>query len=311
MVSSLDNKRVWVSGHRGMVGSSLIRRLEHENCKIITATKSELDLRNSNEVDKWFQDNLPEIVIIASAKVGGILANDTMPADFIYDNISIATNVIHCSYKYNVEKLLNLGSSCIYPRLSPQPIPETALLTGPLEPTNEWYAIAKISAIKLCQAYRKQHGCNFISAMPTNLYGPGDNYDLNTSHVVPALIRKIYSSHTENLSTVDVWGTGNPLREFMYVDDLADACIFLIDNYAEFEHINVGSGEEVTIRQLALTISEIIGYKGKIIFDSTKPDGTPRKLMDSSRIHQLGWSANHSLKEGLEKAIAEYTSKLQ
>jgi GDP-L-fucose synthase len=299
----LQGKKVWVSGHRGMVGSALVRRLGSEDCEVLTTTRGELDLRDSVAVKDWMAANKPEVVLIASAKVGGILANDSLPADFIYDNIMIAANIIHAAYESGVEKLLNLGSSCIYPRLAPQPLTEDALLTGPLEPTNEWYAIAKIAAIKLCQAYRRQHNCNFISAMPTNLYGPGDNYDLMSSHVMPALIRKMYNAKRENAPSVEVWGSGRPLREFMFVDDLADACIYLTKEYSGYEHVNVGSGQEISIGDLALLIAEIIDYPGTVHFDRSKPDGTPRKLLDTSKLRDLGWEGKTTLREGIAVAI--------
>ncbi len=301
--TNLQGKKIWVSGHRGMVGSALVRRLGDENCEVLTASRAELDVRDSGAVKKWMASHKPDIVLIASAKVGGILANDSLPADFIYDNIMIAANVIHAAYEVGVEKLLNLGSSCIYPRLAPQPLTEASLLTGPLEPTNEWYAVAKIAAIKMCQAYRRQHGCNFISAMPTNLYGPGDNYDLLSSHVMPALIRKMHTAKLNNTASVEVWGSGSPLREFMFVDDLADACIYLTKQYSGYDHINVGSGQEISIGELALLIAEIVGYSGKIHFDASKPDGTPRKLLDTSQLQAMGWKAKTPLRDGIATAI--------
>jgi len=304
--TSLSGKKVWVSGHRGMVGSALVRRLSNENCTILTASRAELDLRNSTAVNSWVAANKPEIVLIASAKVGGILANDSLPADFIYDNTMIAANIIHASHENGVEKLLNLGSSCIYPRLAPQPMKESALLTGLLEPTNEWYAIAKITAIKMCQAYRRQYGSNFISAMPTNLYGPGDNYDLMSSHVMPALIRKMYTAKLQKSPVVEVWGSGSPLREFMYVDDLADACIFLTQNYSGDEHVNIGSGHEISIKDLALLIAELVGYAGDIQFDASKPDGTPRKLLDTTKLSDMGWVSKRTLREGIASAIEAF-----
>jgi len=302
----LEGKRVWIAGHRGMVGSAVVRRLKSENCTILTAGRDELDLRNSVEVDVWVEKNKPDAVIIAAAKVGGILANMSLPADFIYDNLMIASNVIKSAHDHKLEKVLFLGSSCIYPKLAPQPLTESSLLTGPLEPTNEWYAVAKIAGIKLCQAYRQQHGDDMISAMPTNLYGPGDNYDLQTSHVLPALLRKMHDARERKDPTVTIWGSGTPLREFMYVDDLADACVYLMKNYSGDEHVNVGSGQEVSIRGLAELIADIVGFSGELVFDNTKPDGTPRKLLDVSKLTQLGWTAKHSLADGVHEAYAAF-----
>jgi GDP-L-fucose synthase len=285
----LGGKRVWVAGHRGMVGSALVRRLASENCTILTASRDQLDLTNQNAVLSWMETNRPQVVIIAAAKVGGILANDTYPADFLQQNLAIQSNIIDTAHRIGVEKLLFLGSSCIYPRMAPQPIPEEALLTGPLEPTNEWYAIAKIAGIKLCQAYRRQHGDDFISAMPTNLYGPGDNFDLATSHVLPALIRKAEDAKAAGAREMVIWGSGTPLREFMHVDDCADALVYLLTHYSGDGHINVGTGEEISIGDLARLVAEAVGFEGGIVLDRTKPDGTPRKLMDSSKLHALGW----------------------
>ncbi|QPD00303.1 GDP-L-fucose synthase [Qipengyuania soli] len=295
---NLSGKRVYVSGHGGMVGSALVRRLSSEGCEILTADRS-VDLRNQAAVDAWFAENRPDTVIVAAAKVGGILANDSYPAQFLYDNLMIAANSIEAARKTDVGKLLFLGSSCIYPKLAPQPIPEDSLLSGPLEPTNEWYAIAKIAGIKLCQAYRREHGCDFISAMPTNLYGPGDNYDLNSSHVLPALIRKAHTAKQNDAESMVIWGSGTPLREFLHVDDLADACVFLLQNYSGEEHVNVGSGEEISIGSLAELVAEIVGFNGRVERDATKPDGTPRKLMDSTRLRNLGWAPKISLSEGI------------
>lgn len=306
MTTSLVGKKVWVSGHRGMVGSAIVRRLHQEDCEILVASRDELDLTNSEEVQRWVEENKPDIAIVAAAKVGGIMANDSLPAVFLYQNLMISANVIHSCFNSNVEKLLYLGSSCIYPRLAEQPLREDSLLTGPLEPTNEWYAIAKIAGIKLCQAYRKQYGADFIAAMPTNLFGPGDNYDLNSSHVLPALIRKMHEAKLAGNPSVEVWGSGTPLREFMYVDDLADACIFLTKNYSGASHVNVGSGEEVTIRALAHLTAEIVGYGGELAFDATKPDGTPRKLMDSSMLQALGWTASTDIKSGIRLAYQAF-----
>jgi GDP-L-fucose synthase len=275
----LAGKRVFVAGHRGMVGSALVRRLANEQCEILAASRRELDLTRQEAVERWMQKERPNVVLLAAAKVGGILANNTYPADFLYDNIVIETNLINAAYRAGVEKLVFLGSSCIYPKLAPQPIEESALLSGPLEPTNEWYAVAKIACIKLCQAYRRQHGCDFISAMPTNLYGPGDNFDLSTSHVIPALIRKIHQAKLWQRDEVAIWGSGTPRREFLHVDDCADAVIHITKTYSQEEHINVGSGEDLRIIDLARLIARAIGFEGEIIHDLSKPDGTPRKLM--------------------------------
>ncbi|GAA4752506.1 GDP-L-fucose synthase [Flavisolibacter ginsenosidimutans] len=290
-----------------MVGSALVRKLKAEGYQnIITKTSSQLDLRNQQAVNDFFETEAPEYVFLAAAKVGGIVANNTYRADFLYENLMIEANIIHAAYRNKVTKLLFLGSSCIYPKMAPQPIKEGYLLTGLLEQTNEPYAIAKIAGIKLCEAYRDQYGCNFISAMPTNLYGQGDNYHLQNSHVLPALIRKFDTAVKENLPEVEIWGTGKPLREFMYVDDLADASFFLMNNYDEKEFVNVGTGEEVTIKELAETVAKVTGYKDAIVFNTEKPDGTPRKLMDSSKLHALGWKHQVSLEEGLKKAYGHY-----
>ena len=299
----LAGKRIYVAGHRGMVGSAIVRRLASENCEILTAGRDEVDLSRQEQVETWFAGNRPDAVFLAAAKVGGILANDTYPADFLYENLMIETNIIQAAHDCGVEKLLFLGSSCIYPKLADQPIAESSLLTGPLEPTNEWYAIAKIAGIKLCQAYRKQHGDDFISAMPTNLYGPGDNYDLETSHVLPALIRKIGEAKAAGAPSVTVWGSGTPLREFMHADDCADALVFLMQRYSDGEHVNVGTGQEITILDLAKLIANAAGYDGKIELDRAKPDGTPRKLMDSSRLHAMGWSPKIDLEIGIRQTI--------
>ena len=304
----LRGKRVWVAGHRGMVGSAIVRRLQSEDCTILTAARDQVDLRLQKETEDWMADARPQAVFLAAAKVGGILANDTSPADFLYDNVMIEANVIHTAANIGVEKLLFLGSSCIYPKFAKQPMDEGQLLTGPLEPTNEWYAIAKIAGIKLCQAYRKQANCNFISAMPTNLYGPGDNYDLNTSHVIPALIRKMHEAKIAGRPTVEIWGSGKPRREFLHVDDLADALVFLMTHYEGYEHINVGVGEDLTILELAQRIKQVIGFAGDLIFDETKPDGTPRKLLDTSALKNLGWSSRISLTDGLASTYLAFTS---
>ena len=303
---SLAGKRVYVSGHRGMVGSAILRRLAEVDCEVLTATRAEADLTRQSEVEAWFEAHRPDAVFVAAAKVGGILANDTYPADFLYENLMIEANLIHAAHQTGVEKLMFLGSSCIYPKLAEQPMREDALLTGPLEPTNEWYAIAKIAGIKLCQAYRKQHGADFISAMPTNLYGTGDNYDLETSHVLPALVRKVIEARDGGRGEIEMWGTGSPLREFMHADDLADALIFLMEHYSDAPHVNVGSGQEISIRDLAGKIAQAAGFDGAIVHDTTKPDGTPRKLMDSDKLHALGWQAQIGLDEGLARCIKEY-----
>jgi GDP-L-fucose synthase len=297
---SLAGQKVWVAGHRGMVGSALLRRLERDDVTLLTATRNDADLTRQNDVEEWMYAHKPDVVIVAAAKVGGILANNTYPADFLYDNLMIESHIIHTAYKIGVRKLLFLGSSCIYPKLAAQPMTEDALLTGPLEPTNEWYAIAKIAGIKLCQAYRKQHGCDFISAMPTNLYGPFDNFDLNSSHVLPALMRKAHQAKHNRDASMTIWGSGTPLREFMHVDDLADALVFLLQHYSGYDHVNVGTGEEVSIAHLAQTVADAVGFTGSLEFDRSKPDGTPRKLMDSQRLHALGWTAHIPLSEGLK-----------
>lgn len=302
---SLAGRRVWVAGHRGMVGSAVVRRLAAEPvAEILTAGRETVDLRRQEAVEHWMADARPDVVVLAAAKVGGILANDTQPAAFLYDNLMIEANVIHAAAAAGVRKLLFLGSSCIYPKFAPQPIAEDALLTGALEPTNEWYAVAKIAGLKLCQAYRKQHGCDFISAMPTNLYGPGDTYDLNASHVVPALLRKAHQARRDGAAEIVVWGSGAPLREFMHVDDLADALIFLLRAYSGHEHVNVGTGVEVSIAGLADIIRRIVGFEGRLTFDATKPDGTPRKLMDSSRLAAMGWTPRIALEDGLAATYA-------
>jgi GDP-L-fucose synthase len=299
---SLQGRRVFVAGHRGMVGSAIVRRLAGEGCEILTVGRSQVDLRRQQPVEDWMQAERPDVVIVAAAKVGGILANSSRPADFIYDNLAIEANLIHAAHELGVAKLLFLGSSCIYPKLAPQPLKEDALLTGPLEPTNEWYAIAKIAGIKLCQAYRKQHGADFISAMPTNLYGPGDNYDLQSSHVVPALMRKIDEARAKGAAQVEIWGSGTPRREFLYVEDMADACVFLLKHYNGSDHVNIGTGVDLTIRELAETIARVVGYRGDFVYDRSKPDGTPRKLMDGSKLAALGWRASTSLESGLKQS---------
>ena len=292
---------IYIAGHRGMVGSAIVRKLEKEGYKnIITRTSSELDLRNQDDVNNFFSEVSIDYVVLAAAKVGGIHANNTYRAEFIYDNLIMECNVIKASQLYGIDKLLFLGSSCIYPKMAAQPLVEDALLTGLLEPTNEPYAIAKIAGIKMCEAFRDQYGSNFISAMPTNLYGPNDNYDLNNSHVLPALIKKFHQAKVQKHSSVEIWGTGTPMREFLHVDDLADACYFLLMNYNEKQFVNVGTGKDLSIKDLALLVKAIVGFEGELHFDSSKPDGTPRKLMDVSKINQLGWEAKISLEEGIQ-----------
>ncbi len=303
-IYSLKGKRVYVAGHRGMVGSALVRRLAREDCEIVTATRQDADLIRQDQAEALMARLKPDAVFIPAAKVGGILANDTYPAGFLYENLMIAANLIHAAHQVEVEKLLFLGSSCIYPKLAPQPITEDALLTGPLEPTNEWYAIAKIAGIKLCQAYRKEHGRDFISAMPTNLYGPGDNYNLQTSHVIPALIRKAHEAKAAGAPSMMIWGTGSPMREFLHADDCADALVHLMQVYSDPDHVNVGSGEDLTIEALARLVMEVVGFDGALEKDLTKPDGTPRKLMSADRLRALGWSPQIGLREGLEDAYS-------
>ena len=306
MTYDLTGKRIWVAGHRGMVGGAVVRRLASEGCEVITAGRDVVDLVNQNAVHDWMAMSKPDVIVLAAAKVGGIHANATSPVDFLYENLMIESNVLHAAHEANVERLLFLGSSCIYPKFAIQPIHETSLLTGALEPTNEWYAIAKIAGLKLVQAFRKQHGRDWISAMPTNLYGPGDNYDLTTSHVLPALLRKFHKAKESGDTEVVVWGTGTPLREFLHCDDLADALVFLLRSYSGDDHINVGSGVEVTIKELAETIAEVVGYDAALTWDTSKPDGTPRKLMDSSRLHALGWNNARDLKKGIAQTYADW-----
>ncbi len=302
--------KIYVAGHKGMVGSAIVRKLEAEGfSNIVYRASSELDLRKQQEVDLFFEAEKPKFVFLAAAKVGGILANNQYRGEFLYDNLMIQNNVIHAAYENKVEKLLFLGSSCIYPKLAPQPLKEDYLLTGLLEPTNEPYAIAKIAGIKMCDAYRSQYGCNFISAMPTNLYGPNDNYDLSNSHVLPALIRKFHEAKTRGLDEVIIWGTGTPLREFMHVNDLADACFFLMQGYNEPGFVNIGVGEDISIKDLALMIKDIVGFEGVIRHDTSKPDGTPRKLMDVSRLHALGWRNRIGLREGIQSVYGEFKEK--
>lgn len=307
---SLANKKVYVAGHRGMVGGALVRRLKSIPCEIITASSAEVDLRRQADTEKFMAAAKPDAVLVAAATVGGILANATNPGLFLYDNLMIEANLIEAARQVRVKKLLFLGSSCIYPRLAHQPIAEEELLTGPLEPTNQWYAIAKIAGLKLCAAYRRQYGCDFISAQPTNLYGPGDNFDINHSHVIPALIAKAHKAKQEGAAELEIWGTGKPLREFLYVDDLADALVFLMEHYSGELQINVGSGEEVSIAELAELTAETVEYRGKLKFCTDKPDGTPRKLLDSSKLHAMGWSSRVRLRDGLRLAYDWYCSNV-
>ena len=299
--------KIYVAGHRGLVGSAIWRELERQGFKnLIGRTRPEVNLLDTAAVQKFFAETKPEFIFYAAAKVGGILANDTQPAAFLFENLQIQNNLIHTAYQTGTRKLLFLGSSCIYPRLAPQPLKEEYLLTGELEPTNQWYAVAKIAGIKLCQAYRRQYGCDFISAMPTNMYGPNDNYDLQTSHVLPALIRKFHDAKINSAATVTCWGTGAPLREFLYADDLAGACVFLMQNYSEEQFINVGSGSEITIRELSELVKRVVGFAGEIVWDTTKPNGTPRKLMDSSRLFALGWKPQVDLETGIRLAYQDF-----
>jgi len=306
MALDLNSKKVFIAGHAGMVGSAITRRLESENCDLLAANRADCDLRDPDAVQSWFKANAPDIVILAAAKVGGILANDTYPVDFLYENLAIQNNVIKTSYESGVEKLMFLGSSCIYPKFAEQPIVESSLLTGPLEPTNEWYAVAKIAGIKLCQAYVKQYGARFISAMPTNLYGPNDNFDLNSSHVIPALIRKARAAKKSGEDGIEIWGTGEPRREFLHVDDLADAAVFVLKEYEDYEHINIGSGEDLPIAEVAKQIMEIVGLTGELRRDLSKPDGTPKKLMSAKKLRSLGWGPSIGLREGLEATVKWY-----
>ncbi|MDG2310753.1 MAG: GDP-L-fucose synthase [Flavobacteriales bacterium] len=304
-----SSKITFVAGHKGMVGSAIVRALKDRGASnIVTRTSKELDLRNRTEVDQFFEQEKPELVYLAAAKVGGIHANTTYPADFLVDNILMTTNVIDAAHKHGVEKLLFLGSSCIYPRLASQPISEEALLTGPLEPTNEAYALAKIAGLKMCDAFRKQHGCNFISAMPTNLYGPGDNYHPENSHVLPALIRRFHEAVRDGKKEVVCWGSGSPKREFLHVDDLAKGLLHLMDHHNSEGWINIGTGEDLTIKELALTIADVVGYQGDVIWDTSKPDGTPRKLLNVDRINEMGWKASITLRQGIESVYADYLS---
>jgi GDP-L-fucose synthase len=304
----LMGKRIWVAGHRGMVGATLTRKLGALDCELIAVDRATLDLTDQKAVRDFYARKKIDCVIVAAAKVGGILGNDTYPADFLYDNLAIELNLIEGAHAAGINRLLFLGSSCIYPRLAEQPIREDSLLSGPLEPTNQWYSMAKIAGIKLCDAYRRQHGRRYISAMPTNLYGPGDNFDLQNSHVIPAMIRKFHAAKVANRPEVDIWGSGKPLREFMHVDDLADALVFLLQNFDDMGPINVGSGEEISIADLAQLIADVIGFKGELVYDHSKPDGTPRKLLDSTRLRSLGWESRIGLRDGLESTYQWYIS---
>ena len=306
----LKGRRVWVAGHRGMAGSAIVRRLARESCEIVTAARSDLDLLRQADVEAWMADRRIGVVFLAAATVGGIMANATRPAEFLYENLVMETNVIHAAWRTGVKKLLFLGSSCIYPRLAQQPMREEALLTGPLEPTNEAYAIAKIAGIKLCEAFRRQYGCDFVSVMPTNLYGPGDRYDAEGGHVVAALIMKIHAAKSANSPVVELWGSGTPRREFLYSEDLADACIFVIKNYSGEMFLNVGTGEDMTILELAQSIARVVGWKGSFTLDRSKPDGTPRKVMDVSRLRALGWSAPTEFEAGMKEAYKWYVANV-
>lgn len=304
------SSKIYVAGSRGLVGSAILRNLQkNEYHNVVVRSHQELDLRCQDSVNQFFELEKPEYVFLAAAKVGGIWANNNYPAEFIYDNLMISANVIHAAYQHNVKKLLFLGSSCIYPKMAEQPMKEECLLTSALEPTNEAYALAKISGMQMCKFYRRQYGCDFISAMPTNLYGINDNFDLNSSHVLPAMIRKFYEAKIQNKPEVILWGTGKVLREFLYVDDLADALLFLMNNYSDESHVNVGTGEELSIHDLALIVKKVVGYQGNIVYDSSKPDGTPRKLLDVSRLHKSGWRHNVSLQEGIETVYNWYCNQ--
>lgn len=309
MTYDLVGKRIWVAGHRGMVGGAVVRRLAQEDCDVITAGRDVVDLTRQAEVEDWMAETRPDAIVMAAAKVGGIMANNTSPVDFLVENLQIETNIVAAAHATDVERFLFLGSSCIYPKMAPQPIAEESLLTGPLEPTNEWYAIAKIAGIKLCQAYRKQYRRDWISAMPTNLYGPGDNYDLQSSHVLPALLRKFHEAKQSDASEVVIWGSGAPLREFLHCDDLADALVLLLKSYSGMDHVNVGSAYEVSIRQLAEIIRTVVDYDVPLVFDTSKPDGTPRKLMDSSKLHSLGWNNARPLVDGIADTYAAWQGR--
>jgi GDP-L-fucose synthase len=310
IIFPLEGRRVWVAGHRGMLGSALVRRLKCEGAEILTVDRDELDLTRQADVEMWLQDKRPQAVFLAAAKVGGILANDTRPAEFIRENLMIEANIIHEALQVGVEKLLFLGSSCVYPKYAPQPIREESLLSGPLEPTNRAYAVAKIAGIELCRAYRRQYGCDFVSAMPTNLYGPGDNFDPVSSHVLPALIAKIHSAKEKGRRSVTIWGSGEPRREFLYVDDCADALVHVMKTYSDIEHLNVGSGEDVSIGELAQLIAAAVGFRGHFVNDRSKPDGTPQKLLDNGRLRRLGWQPKTSLNEGIRRTYKWYLQDL-
>ena len=307
-IFDLAGKRIYVAGHRGMVGSAIVRRLGGVACEVITAGRADVDLERQEQAERFLAATKPDVVIVAAARVGGIHANNAYPAEFISENLAIARNTVHGSYQAGVKKLLFLGSSCIYPKLAQQPMREEELLTGSLEPTNQWYSIAKIAGIKLCQGYRRQYGADFISVMPTNLYGPGDNYHPENSHVVPALIRRFHEAKRGGVPIVKVWGTGKPLREFLFVDDLADACVFVLEHYSDEQHVNVGSGQEATIADFAKLVAEVVGYRGELAFDPSRPDGVPRKLLDSSKLVGMGWRARTSLRSGLEQAYAAFVT---
>jgi GDP-L-fucose synthase len=306
-IFALKGQRVWVAGHRGMAGSAFVRRLAQEDCKVLTVPRETVDLRNQAQVNSWLAEMRPDVVLMAAGKVGGIVANNTLRAEFLYDNLAMATNVIHSAYAHGVKKLIYLGSTCIYPRLAPQPMPEDCLLSGALEPTNEPYAIAKIAGIKMVEAYHAQYGCDFVSLMPTNLYGPGDNYHPAHAHVFAALLKRFHDATVDGTDEVVVWGTGTPRREFLHVDDLADACLFVLEHYSGPQFFNVGTGIDLSIAELARLIADVTGYKGKIRFDHGKPDGTPRKLVDVTRLRALGWTHKISLKDGVELAYRSYT----
>lgn len=306
----ITGKRIYVAGHTGMVGRALVRRLSQEECQVVTADRTQVDLTQQDQTTEFLKDVQPDAVIVAAARVGGILANSLQPAEFLYDNLMIESNLIHGAYLAQTSKLLFLGSSCIYPKYAPQPIHEEALLTGTLEPSNEWYAIAKIAGVKLCQAYRNQYGCDFISAMPTNLYGPHDNFNLNSSHVLPALMRKVHDAKQSGASSIEVWGTGEPLREFLHCDDCADALVFLLQNYSAGLHVNVGSGEEISILELTRLICRVLGYSGEIQHNLDRPDGTPRKLMLSDRLRAIGWAPRIGLEDGIAQTYAWYKDQM-
>jgi len=305
----LRGKRVYVAGHRGMAGGAIVRRLASEGCEVVTATRGEVDLTRQRDTEEWLSEAKPDAVFVAAARVGGILANNERPAEFLYENLAIETNLIHAAYRVGMKKLLFLGSSCIFPRNAPQPMREEYLLTGPLEPTNAAYAIAKIAGIKMCEAYRAQYGCDFISAMPTNLYGYGDRYDLTQGHVAAAMIMKVHAAKASGAATLEIWGTGTPRREFLFSEDLADGCIFMMKNYSDAQFLNLGTGTDVTIRELAETVAGVAEWKGGFVYDTTKPDGTPRKIMDVSRLAGLGWKSRTSLQEGIRKTYQDYAAR--